>query len=498
MTELLDAGNHKQLFLDDHAVESTWGVVRRLHQPERQGPVLKADRSRQQTLVQSNSVPQWNPEKDLWEWWYAVFADAAPYPPVSGDVYYATSTDGVGWDRPALSLYEWRGSTDNNLAYHSKIDFLRRRGQRNPVDIGERRLHHIVRDERDPDPQRRYKALASDADNSRRYPALSPDGSHWTFPHVPGIPSNDTSQLFYDDFNGRFAATVKQHTEWGRSVWMSTSDDFVEWTDPVLVLHTDEVDQRNRKQRIRQVVDDPAYLSPPTVDEETDYIAQLYTMSVMPYEGLYVGFPLLFNPAGPDGPQMNHCGINQTELAVSRDLYNWERVADREVFLGIQPWDGANYGTCQVAVCGRPIVRDDEIWVYHNAARFRGVPESYAPQYREYFNDLGALELARLRLDGFVSMDADDAGSIVTGPMEARGQRLYVNAQAVGGVRAAVLDAETMEPLPGFTASECEPLTGDQLAGGLAWPQGPIDADRPVRMRFELANAKLYAFWLAN
>ena len=24
MTELLDAGNHKQLFLDDHAVESTW------------------------------------------------------------------------------------------------------------------------------------------------------------------------------------------------------------------------------------------------------------------------------------------------------------------------------------------------------------------------------------------------------------------------------------------------------------------------------------------
>ena len=137
------------------------------------------------------------------------------------------------------------------LAYHSKIDFLRRRGQRNPVDIGERRLHHIVRDERDPDPQRRYKALASDADNSRRYPALSHDGSHWIFPHVPGIPSDDTSQLFYDDFNGRFAATVKQHTEWGRSVWMSTSDDFVEWTDPVLVLHTDEVDQRNRKQRIR-------------------------------------------------------------------------------------------------------------------------------------------------------------------------------------------------------------------------------------------------------
>ena len=38
MTKLLDAANYKQLFLDDHAIESTQGVVRRLHQPERQGP----------------------------------------------------------------------------------------------------------------------------------------------------------------------------------------------------------------------------------------------------------------------------------------------------------------------------------------------------------------------------------------------------------------------------------------------------------------------------
>ena len=79
MTDLLDATTYRQLFLDDHAVESTQGVVRRLHQPERQGPVLKPDRSRQQTLVQSASVPQWNPEKDLWEWWYLCFYDAAPY-----------------------------------------------------------------------------------------------------------------------------------------------------------------------------------------------------------------------------------------------------------------------------------------------------------------------------------------------------------------------------------------------------------------------------------
>ena len=394
MTKLLDAATYKQLFLDDHAIESTQGVVRRLHQPERQGPVLKPDRSRDQTLVQSASVPQWNPEKDLWEWWYLGFYDAAPYQgpgaPVWGDIHYATSADGVEWERPSLGLYEWRGSRDNNLAYHSKVDFLRRRGMRNPVDIGERRLHHIFRDERDPDPSRRYKAFFANGDNVDRYPGLSPDGFHWTFPHVDGIRSDDTSQLIYDDYNDRFVATVKQRTEWGRSVWLTLSDDFVEWSEPVLVLHTDETDQANRRERIRRVVEDPAYLSPPHVDEETDFIAQLYKMPFMPYEGQYVGFPLLFNPAGLDVPQMNHVGLNQTELAVSRDLLHWERVADREIFLGVEPWDGVNYGTCQVAVCGRPIVRDNEIWVYFMAVRFRGVPESYPPEYAEYFKDMGA------------------------------------------------------------------------------------------------------------
>ena len=385
MTKLLDAATYKQLFLDDHAIESTQGVVRRLHQPERQGPVLKPDRSRQQTLVQSASVPQWNPDKGLWEWWYLGFYDAAPYQgpgaPVWGDIHYATSADGVEWERPSLGLYEWRGSRDNNLAYHSKVDFLRRRGMRNPVDIGERRLHHIFRDERDPDPSRRYKAFFANGDNVDRYSGLSPDGFRWTFPHVKGIRSDDTSQLIYDDYNDRFAALVKQRTEWGRSVWLTVSDDFLEWSEPVLVLHTDEIDQANRRERVRRVVEDPAYLSPPHVDEETDFIAQLYKMPFMPYEGQYVGFPLLFNPAGLDVPQMNHVGLNQTELAVSRDLLHWERVADREVFLGVEPWDGVNYGTCQVAVCGRPIVRDDEIWVYFMAVRFRGVPESYPPEY---------------------------------------------------------------------------------------------------------------------
>ena len=115
------------------------------------------------------------------------------------------------------------------------------------------------------------------------------------------------------------------------------------------MLCTDEVDTKNRRSRIQSIVDNPAYLSPPVLDEETEFIAQLYIMPLMTYQGIYIGFPLLFNSAGPDLPQMNHYGINQIELAMSRDLYTWERVADRTVFIGIDPWDGIAYDTWQVS-----------------------------------------------------------------------------------------------------------------------------------------------------
>jgi hypothetical protein len=246
------------------------------------------------------------------------------------------------------------------------------------------------------------------------------------------------------------------------------------------------------------VVEDPAYLSPPVVDD-IDYNAELYFMSVMPYEGLYVGFPLLFNPAGTDAPQMNNTGINQVELAVSRDLHHWERVGDRGVFLGVEPWNGVNYGTAQVSLCGRPIVHEDrELWIYYQACRFRGHHSLYEDVSPEFLNDMGGVFLARLRLDGFVSLDAEQEGEIITQPFMLNGENLYVNAETDSGeLRADILDAETMAPLPGFSASQCISLQGDHLSERIAWEaQSAPVSERPVRIRFVMRHAKLYSFWL--
>ena len=488
MTLPVDPYEHKQLFLDDYAIEELSGVSRTLHQPNRLGPVLKPDSARGQTALQSKSAPHWDPEKELWEWWYWSMYDELP-----GDMFasegrvshYATSTDGVNWHVPSLGLYEFRGSNDNNVAYDSSERDLA--------------LYHIIRDDDDGDAQRRFKAIfASSQKLVDRMPGFSPDGFNWTFPETQPIPSKDTSNFHHDRENGLFVGMVKHGTEWGRSVWVVTSDDFVHWTDPKLVLHSDLVDKENRKKRVEAVVNDPDYLSPPIYDG-IDYVAEVYQMPQFRYEGVYIGFPVLFNPAGAiPPPHMNFCALNQTELAVSRDLNHWERVADRALFLDVEPWDGVNFATTQISVCGPPVRRGDELWVYYGASRFRGHRELYTEVADEFFVQRGALCLGKLRLDGFVSLDATDRGIVTTRPLTIDGGELHVNVDAGNGtVAAEVVDAETMAPLPGLSFDDAQHLSGDHVNGRIGWTgdAGP-SSDRPVRLRFSLDYASLYAFWM--
>lgn len=483
---MINPTQHKQLFLDDQAIARMVGVTRRLHQPANHEPVIRPARSQGQVAVQSRSAPQRNSEKRHWEWWYWGYYRVPPHGKYHSTEArtdcYATSTDGIHWETPSLGLYEWQGSRQNNIAH----------------DPAARTLYHIIRDEEEPDPQRRYKALF---DLHDRYLGVSPDGFTWTMLDVPPIPSQDESHFLYDASSGEYLAFVKQPTEWGRSVWLATSSDFQHFSAPQLVLHTDDIDRENRKRRVQQVVADPAYLSPPLVDE-TDHIAQVYQMAVMPYEGAYIGFPVLFNPAGAiPPPHLNYTGLNQVELTVSYDRLHWERVADRALFLPVDPWDDAHYGWAQKLLCGTPTIHEGrEIWLYYNALRFRGHQGLYKNVAAHYFDDASALVLARLRLDGFVSLDAEGAGTVTTQPFLPKGGQLFVNANAsAGAVRAEILDADTQQPLPGFSAADAIALHGDHLRGQLGWNnQTKLPPDRAVRVRFLLRQAQIYAFWVQN
>eukprot|EP01050_Picozoa_sp_SAG11_P020339 SAG11_NODE_3408_length_2465_cov_3.113694_3_plen_136_part_00 len=108
-----------------------------------------------------------------------------------------------------------QGNTDNPIAVDPTGDLL----------------YHCVRDEAEPDPAKRYKGLFAVAN---RKAAVSPDGFAWAMLDVAPVPSRDESQLSYDPAAARWLACVKQPTEWGRSVFLSTcpATDFGAFTPP--------------------------------------------------------------------------------------------------------------------------------------------------------------------------------------------------------------------------------------------------------------------------
>lgn len=56
---------------------------------------------------------------------------------------------------------------------------------------------------------------------------------------------------------------------------------------------------------------DLAFYKPPVIDDE-DYFAEIYNMAVLPFHGMYLGFPTVFNPLGAvPPPDTNFSRINQ-------------------------------------------------------------------------------------------------------------------------------------------------------------------------------------------
>ncbi|MFA6547159.1 MAG: hypothetical protein WCS99_22270, partial [Limisphaerales bacterium] len=71
---------------------------------------------------------------------------------------------------------------------------------------------------------------------------------------------------------------------------------------------------------------------------------------------------------------------------------------------------------------------------------------------------------------------------------------------AAGSVRVEIQDANG-KPLPGFALNDCPPLFGDTIERIVTWTGGGdvrALAGQPVRLRFELKDADVYAFQIAE
>ena len=383
--------------------------------------------------------------------------------------------DGVRFERPNLGLVATSGSTQNNLTLLPAGGIASDKG--------------IFKDTHDPDPRRRYKMIYMKPGTIGMSAAWSPDGLSWTaYDHNPVLsPTGDGGpKPLWDESSGRYLLYVRPNghhvRRWSkvagptdfptRRIGLSESVDFTKWTDVEQVLAPDERDGTG---------------------------TEFYYMLVLPYEGMYVGFLMVYHEYTGDPRPLG--GFNYTldvQLTASRDGRKWTRVCDRQTFLGgdSRSWDEKRI------YADSALVHDNEVWIYYRGSNVphRAIGETIGKSEggRTFSGD--ALGIARLRLDGFVAVQAlDRAGALTTRPLSFEPAReLRVNVDAAMGI----LEVEALtvfgEPIPGFTRQECRPIQVDGMHQRVEWTSAADlrKLPQPVRLRFFLRQARLYSFEL--
>jgi hypothetical protein len=350
---------------------------------------------------------------------------------------------------------------------------------------------HVILDPNAP-PARRYKGLIGP---NGRQPIVSSDGFTFQRLPVPAIPSQDESQLNWDARRGRYILTVKHNGPFGRSVYLSLSEDFEHWTKPEWIYSADAEDQRRGAEYIRAVEANPRMWRP-TINEPREYNVEIYNMAVFPYEGIYIGLPNYFESSGRIPlPRGNQDGINSPKLACSRDLVRWTRVGDRPHFIPVSEMGPGVWDTGQIMASSHPIRHGDELWFYYSGIDVRHRPNvaRVVDEYR------GGIHLAMLRVDGFASFHGEDDAFLDTRPVTFSGTHLFVNVDATGGeMRAEITGRDGRTALPGWGREDCVPVTGDALHAELKWKGHEFGElkGQAVRIRFFLRHADLYSFWL--
>ena len=497
-------GPYKQVFVDDYLIEESSGLEMGFHPPEKYegNPVLAAEHPWESEIMQANAV-LFDAEENLYKMWYG------------GGYYacYATSVDGINWEKPVLGIVDHEGSKENNIVegmVHKVIYSPEMRGKEPPERLYKSFFDTKFLPEKKPGGGWLGKAVS-----------FSKDGFHWVpyegnpvlvgavgdvntvcrnpedvlhrfalNPVPKWMKEYEKTLKFFHSFLFRYLAFVKLSVRIGRfdrrSVGISYSEDFTNWAYPHLILAPDERDDEMADDRIE------AARGLLEFEHPDDHHTHFYGMDVFPYAGIYLGFLFVFDAAMEMDRvgKGNQSGPMHIQLVSSRDLYHWRRLGDRQPFIPNGELDEIDCGM----ICGvNAVVSGDTIKYFYN-----GNNASHGGLTRKDHGPVrtGAC-IAESRLDGFTSIDAGDGGgALLTKELSFSGKELVINAAATDGTVEVEL-LKDGRPAEGFSSADCDAFHGDEIRHTVSW-KGKTDvvpfSGKPVRLRFSLKNAKLFAF----
>lgn len=468
--DVISIGQHRQLFIDDYLIEKTENIIRRLipFAKDSNNPLVVADQPWEARMAVPQGSVIFDEEDHIYKMWYTTDIQSK-----AKGLAYATSKDGLNWNKPQLDIVTRNGRKTNLVIPAFKMGFMYQ-------------PYCVVKDLGASDPAQRYKlaflSIQRDLprDESSAHPgtrrglgiAFSPNGLNWT--KIKDFASDDIIDISHilreedDSFviYGRTLFVQPEirdawgHHPWfeehynGRSVIRSTSQDFLEWTPADFILGPD--------------LNDPVS-------------TMIYSMNVIPYQGIYLGFAQRY---------ISQPGIGtiDIQLAISRDGLHFERpFRDPIIPLGeVGSWDRFMIHP----MSGPPIEEDEHLHFYYGGRNYRHRPTSIADEG----TPTGSIGRASALRDRFVSVEASyDGGNLVTKPFQFDGSQLYVNANTAFGELSiqilnasgqAIKDFETT--LTGMDATEIPiHFNGKKIHS--------LQAE-PIRLKFTLRNVQLYSF----
>ncbi len=458
--QTLDTDRDRYLLLDSRIVESTdnlkltVGVV----QKDENNPLFKEDKPWEPRFDNPYCSVIYDEEEEIYKCWYSIFIKSGPKEGFPGEglpsdqrawvdwregvrgfgLGYATSNDGIHWEKPELGLIEFNGSKKNNLVIEYTHGVA------------------VIKDLHETDPKKRYKAIHPELENSAVW--FSEDGTHWGEKLNAGpIDNGDTNQSVWWDPDLNKYVLITRH--WGgdktggrygrsghRQKSRSVSSDFLTWSKPEVVI------------------------------KGLDLSKQIHDMIVVRHAGVYLGLVGLFDI---------EASRQWCELAWSTNSIDWHRINPGTPFIPNGPIMGDYDWGCVFASV--PLIGKDKIRMYYGANDGR---------FMAWRN--GFFCLAWLRADGFAGYEQVEGGSNKTGslttiPVSVIEGSFGISADVApsGFVKVTLLD-ETDQIL-----AEGELVTTTVTDAPIQWKDGFSLEDlkgQSIKLRFELRESKLYSF----
>jgi hypothetical protein len=487
MTETLNLGSRRELFVDYLLIDRLDNIRLQLHEPVSGGVVIENDKPWEGPANFGMSVIEVDGRLLIYYRGWAL-TEAADQ---NGVGCVAESRDGgATWTKPVLNLVKRPDWPDNNIvatddgeprfAFHCAPWVDTRPG----VPARER----IKMIQSEPVSGEKHTAMIDPAGPKRLVFWASADG--FTFRRLEPQPNlvSDLTNCF-DGGNTLFWSEAEQQYvlysrfmdfEGGvcrRTVARTTSRDLMTWTPSVPMTYGDTLREQFYTNNTQPYFRAPhLYLAPAARFMEG-------RQAITEAQAVALGMKAI-------GPHLYFKDCSDGVLLTSRAGSTVYDRAFMETFIRPGPGYGNWVSRTNYPVTGILPAGEGRIQMFVS---------------RHYMQDTWHIERLFLRTDGFASVSAPwVGGEMITKPFTFTGNELELNYRtgAPGFLRVEIQDAAGM-PIPGYTLDDCPEIIGDEIERTVAWTQGTDAsslAGRPVRLRFVMKDADLFAlrFRLGN